>query len=300
MNSVFRFHAIVVILAVWSLSSCGIYDDDNADTETTYVEYHVSPKIVDVSGSSSFISQLQSLKAYLFIDGIFSQIVTAGQDGKYSFQVSSSFSGSAQVVAIGTSSTDSLQMDTPVAGDSISRLYFGVRQTRDGVPPYLLYYGKYQGRTVTTRAADLITLQVDTTLTMSARNVTLHLIIQHITDFISDASSCRVVVSGFRNKISFEGLVCGDSVSYTPVMTFDSASNHVSTPILTLPTMTGDRVKVSVYDHDELVWYTDTDDDGNAVTLQGGDNKALVINCRRSTITMHPVPWGEYAQYITM
>lgn len=290
--------AAVATLLPLLAESC-INDPDNG---TSVVEYTVTPQ--SSNGTSSLPSAVKSsMKAYLFIGGRYSGIVTADSAGRYNISYDES-QGSATLVTIGASSTDSLSVTVPSTGDAISSAGLGVNVIPDATCGYTLPAMLYYGSTTYTAGSGVTA----TTVALSNQPATLRVVVRNLED-VFGAGSYSVVLSGFRSRMLFDGTVTGDAVSYTPPSTFDGEGSLHSSAVRTFPTMSGEHVKISVYKASSsakatrtggtLIWSSDKDSDGNYVTLSSGDNKVLEVTCNgKGEVTLKVIDWSVYSQQV--
>jgi len=95
-------------------------------------------------------------------------------------------------------------------------------------------------------------------------------------------------------SLAFGGSVAGDSVTYTPTVTFNSSDELRSEAINTLPTKTGEKVTILVYKGSDLIGQVSEDNNGNDITLSPGDDKSIVIDLLGMSLQTNS--WNQYAQ----
>lgn len=273
------------------------------------VQCSVSVSATDSSGNALPSTLGGNLKAYLFINGKFDRIVTAEPDGNYLLSYDSRL-GSVSLVTIGTSAQDSVVMHTPSEGDDIGLMSAGTKLdsvTGENLLPSSLYYGVYSYT-----SGQPVNKTTQASIVMLNKPVTLRIVVRQLKETFGDGSY-RVVISGFRNMMTFNGRITGDSIDYTPSSSFDSNNQLVTDAVRSFPNKTGEHVTVSVYRSsstsksnsralnsasDTLIWSTDRDQDGNSVCLKSGDNKVIILDCGRKEISMTVIPWNEYTRNI--
>jgi len=239
-------------------------------------------------------STVGNVKAYLFLNNKFERIVTAESGGKYLI----SFDGNAKatLVAFGNMNSDSVSIHTPNEGDDISTISVGLLSTRSSTSyfssPTYLFYGRFDYTSVSKGSTTTALLP------MYNQHARVHVVVKHLqTQFGS--GNYQIVLQGFRDAITFDGTITGDSVTYSPSAAFDTDDNYTSESVNTLPTKSDEYVTVSIYKDGELFWQTSTDSDGNKVTLAAEDDKCFVIDVESINVSMQVMPWSEYVEQDT-
>ena len=275
----------IPLLVMWLTTSC--VDEDNSNC----VQYALTTQLVDKSGNVLPDSTVGSVKAYLFINNKFDHIVTAESDGKYLI----SFDGNAKasLVAFGNMNSDSVNIHTPNEGDDISTISVGLLATRSSASyfssPTYLFYGKFDYTSVSSGSTTTALLP------MYNQHARVHVVAKHLQSQFGNGTY-QIVLQGFRDAITFDGTVTGDSVTYSPSGTFDSNDYYTTEAVNTLPTKTDESVTVQVYRDGTLLWQTSTDSSGNKVTLAAEDDKAFVIDVQRLDFYLEVMSWIDYEQ----
>jgi hypothetical protein len=273
------------LLLMWLTTSCVNEDNSNC------VQYAITTQLVDKSGTVLPDSTVGKVKAYLFLNNKYDHIVTAESDGKYLI----SFDGNtkATLVAFGNMNTDSVNIHTPNEGDDISTISVGLLATRSSASyfssPTYLYYGRFD-YTSTTSGSTTTAL-----LPMYNQHARVHVVAKHLQSQFG-SGNYQTVLQGFRDAITFDGTITGDSVTYNLNGTFDNSDVYTSEAVNTLPTKTDEYVTVSIYKDGTLLWQTSTDADGNKVTLAAEDDKAFVIDVQKLDFTLQVMSWNDYEQ----
>jgi len=276
---------LLFILSALFMESC--INEDNSNC----VQYALTTQLVDKSGAVLPDSTVGNVKAYLFINSKFERIVTAESSGKY--LISFDNSAKATLVAFGNMNSDSVNIHTPNEGDSISTVSVGLLSTRSGTSyfssPTYLFYGRFD---YTSMSSGNTTTAL---LPMYNQHAQVHVVVKHLQAQFG-SGTYQIVLKGFRDAITFDGTVTGDSVTYSPSGTFDSNDYYTTEVVNTLPTKTNEYVSVSIYKDGTLLWQASKDADGNKVTLAAEDNKVFVIDVQKIDIVMQVMPWSEYQQ----
>jgi len=273
------------LLLMWLATSCVNEDNSNC------VQYAITTQLVDKAGTVLPDSTVGKVNAYLFLNNKYDHIVTAESDGKYLI----SFDGNtkATLVAFGNMNSDSVNIHTPNEGDDISTISVGLLATRSNASyfssPTYLYYGRFD-YTSTTSGSTTTAL-----LPMYNQHARVHVVAKHLESQFG-SGNYQTVLQGFRNAITFDGTVTGDSVTYSPSGALDNNDVYTSEAVNTLPTKTDESVTVSIYKDGTLLWQTSTDADGNKVTLAAGDDKAFVIDVQKLDFTLQVMSWNDYEQ----
>jgi len=272
------------LLLMWLTTSCVNEDNSNC------VQYAITTQLVDKSGTVLPDSTVGNVKAYLFLNNKYDHIVTAESDRKYLI----SFDGNtkATLVAFGNMNTDSVNIHTPNEGDDISTISVGLLATRSASyfsSPTYLYYGRFD-YTSTTSGSTTTAL-----LPMYNQHARVHVVAKHLQSQFG-SGNYQTVLQGFRDAITFDGTITGDSVTYSPSGALDNNDVYTSEAVNTLPTKTDEYVTVSIYKDGTLLWQTSTDADGNKVTLAAEDDKAFVIDVQKLDFTLQVMSWNDYEQ----
>jgi hypothetical protein len=287
-SSTLKLPLLPIVLVLLLATSCVNEDNSNC------VQYAITTQLVDKKGTVLSDSTVGNVKAYLFLNNKFERIVTAESGGKYLI----SFDGNAKatLVAFGNMNSDSVSIHTPNEGDDISTISVGLLSTRSNTSyfssPTYLFYGRFDYTSVSKGSTTTALLP------MYNQHARVHVVVKHLqTQFGS--GNYQIVLQGFRDAITFDGTITGDSVTYSPSAAFDTDDNYTSESINTLPTKSDEYVTVSIYKDGELFWQTSTDSDGNKVTLAAEDDKCFVIDVESINVSMQVMPWSEYVEQDT-
>jgi hypothetical protein len=262
-------------------------DENNSNC----VQYAVTTQLVDKAGAVLPDSTVGNVKAYLFLNNKFDRIVTAESSGKYLI----SFDGNAKatLVAFGNMNSDSVNIHTPNEGDDISTVSVGLLATRSSAnslsTPTYLFYGQFNYASTSSGSTTTALLP------MYNQHARVHVVVRHLFSKYG-TGNYQIVLQGFRDAITFDGTITGDSVTYTPTITFDKDENYTSDGVNTLPTKDGEYVTVSMYKDGQMLWQTSTDSDGSIITVAAQDDKCMVIDVQRMDIVLQVMPWSEYQQ----
>ena len=273
------------LLLMCFATSCVNEDNSNC------VQYAITTQLVDKAGTVLPDSTVGKVNAYLFLNNKYDHIVTAESDGKYLI----SFDGNtkATLVAFGNMNTDSVNIHTPNEGDDISTISVGLLATRSSASylssPTYLYYGRFD-YTSTTSGTTTTAL-----LPMYNQHARVHVVAKHLQSQFG-SGNYQTVLQGFRDAITFDGTITGDSVTYSPSGALDHNDVYTSEAVNTLPTKADESVTVSIYKDGTLLWQTSTDADGNKVTLAAEDDKAFVIDVQKLDFTLQVMSWNDYEQ----
>ena len=273
------------LLLMCFATSCVNEDNSNC------VQYAITTQLVDKAGTVLPDSTVGKVNAYLFLNNKYDHIVTAESDGKYLI----SFDGNtkATLVAFGNMNTDSVNIHTPNEGDDISTISVGLLATRSSASylssPTYLYYGRFD-YTSTTSGTTTTAL-----LPMYNQHARVHVVAKHLESQFG-SGNYQTVLQGFRDAITFDGTITGDSVTYSPSGALDNNDVYTSEAVNTLPTKTDEYVTVSIYKDGTLLWQTSTDADGNIVTLAAEDDKVFVIDVQKLDFTLQVMSWNDYEQ----
>jgi hypothetical protein len=284
-SSTLKLPLLPIVLVLLLATSCVNEDNSNC------VQYAITTQLVDKKGTVLSDSTVGNVKAYLFLNNKFERIVTAESGGKYLI----SFDGNAKatLVAFGNMNSDSVSIHTPNEGDDISTISVGLLSTRSSTSyfssPTYLFYGRFDYTSVKSGSTTTALLP------MYNQHARVHVVVKHLqTQFGS--GNYQIVLQGFRDAITFDGTITGDSVTYSPSAAFDTDDKYTSESINTLPTKSDEYVTVSIYKDGELFWQTSTDSDGNKVTLAAEDDKCFVIDVESINVFLQVMPWSEYVE----
>jgi hypothetical protein len=284
-SSTLKLPLLPIMLVLLLATSCVNEDNSNC------VQYAITTQLVDKKGTILPDSTVGNVRAYLFLNNKFERIVTAESGGKYLI----SFDGNtkATLVAFGNMNSDSVSIHTPNEGDDISTISVGLLSTRSSAnyfsSPTYLFYGRFDYTSVKSGSTTTALLP------MYNQHAQVHVVVKHLQSKFGNGNY-QIVLQGFRNAITFDGTITGDSVTYSPSAAFDTDDKYTSESINTLPTKSDEYVTVSIYKDGELFWQTSTDSDGNKVTLAAEDDKCFVIDVESINVFLQVMPWSEYVE----
>ncbi len=257
-------------------------------------QYSVVTKVVDEEGNQIPTSSVRTLKAYLFLNGKFSEVLTSDANGRFNIAFESNTAAS--LVVLGATDSDCVAFHAPQKGEDIGNISLELTGNKEGSADTKsrVYYGRYDYA-----AQDRATNQ-SILLVVKNQQARICVVVKHLQAAYGNDNNYRVSLSGFRNALTFYGKPRGELIEYTPEVRFN-ASNHLeSDAVNTFPTQADDHVEVSVYSGGTLLLQSDEDGDGNAISLAAGDDKVLVLDCSQPGMQIQVVSWGEYTQEIIM
>jgi hypothetical protein len=281
------------LLFPFMLTALGLYSCVNEDMSNC-VQYAVVTQLVNKSGDVLPDSMVGTVKAYLFLNNKFDHVVTAESNSKYLISFDSNLP--ATLVTFGNMNPDSINIHAPETGEDISQISIGLlgsntRATSGSfVSPTHLFYGRFDYTSV-----DKSSTTTTVTLPMYNQHSRVHVVSKHLLAQFG-AGNYEIVLQGFRDAITFAGVVTGDSVIYSPSGSFSDNDVYTTEAVNTLPTKTDEYVTVQIYKDGTLLWQTSTDADGNKVTLAAEDDKAFVIDVQKLDFTLQVMSWNDYEQ----
>jgi hypothetical protein len=252
-------------LCVTALTSC------INESDAGCVQYSAKPCLEYNDGVEHSDPAVKSVKAYLFSDGKFDHSVEAGSDGR--FPVSFDGSKSTTLVMLGYPDNDSLSVNMPKEGESISEVSLSLLLSKGNLSPEGFYYGRFDYAPSTSD-----TLNKEISVALYSKRATVKVVVENLENKYGSGGNYSIELSGFRSKVSFDGTIGGDSVTYSPKVAFDNSNNLCSDAVNTLPTKKGEDVTVTILRDDVIIWQFSDDSQGNAITLLGGDNKVVVVD----------------------
>ena len=272
---------ILVLLYALSLSSC-IYDDGSQ-----CVQYTLTLKLSDTSGRALPDSLSGTIKAYMFVDGLYDRTIEQ-ESGGISYV---SFDGRSSVtfVAISSPGGDSLTLHTPTEGTKISNLWAELPQTRSSLVSRQpsLYYGS-----LSYTPESMPSSTVSAVLPLYNKRSRVCVVVRHIVSQFG-AGDYGIRLSGFRRGISYGGETTGDSVTYNPRSRITRSGDLVSDTLSTLPTATSDKITETLIKDGKNATSFTTDDSGKPITIGGGEDRCIVIDVSKVRASVTIVPWGE-------
>ena len=130
---------------------------------------------------------------------------------------------------------------------------------------------------------------------MYNQHALVHVVSKHLLAQFG-AGNYQIVLQGFRDAITFAGVVTGDSVIYSPSGSFSDNDVYTTEAVNTLPTKADEYVTVQIYKDGALLWATDKDENGKQVTLSAEDDKVIVIDVQRLDFYLQVMSWNDYQQ----
>lgn len=295
-HTILPFLPVLLVLCSLCQTSC------KHDEDARIVQCALTLKLSDASGHAIPDTLSGSIKAYMFVDGIYDRTVEP-ETGGTSYV---SFDGSSHVtfVAIIHPTGDGVILHPPKEGTLIDSLWaelpVGGTRTVTGLSKSIntraatttnsptLYYGS-----LNYASESLSEGSVSEVLSLYNKRNRVYVVVHHLLSQYGEGNY-SIRLAGFRRGISYGGNTMGDSVVYTPQTRFTSSGDLVSDTLSTLPTATSDKVTVSLFrDGVNLASFTN-DDSGKSITLDGGEDRCIVIDVSKenaSSVTI--VSWDE-------
>lgn len=269
---------VMLVLALPVFTSC-VNEDDSA-----CVQYSVATKVVDGKGNVLPDTVAGRLHAYLFLDGKYDHTVTAESDGR--FLLSFDSSKKASLIIVG-SKADGTNVAPPYEGEDIDSVMVHTSS------PEGIYYGQFE---YTSQNHDSIS---SVTVKLIEMHAVLRVAVRELHEYYGDGNF-SVKLSGFRNSLSYNGEVTGDSITYSPTSSFISDEVLLTDSVNTLPTATNEAVTIGIYKNGEQIWRSNEDNTGKTVTLNAGDNKVVTIDCGYQTFGFTVLSWNSFLQSVIM
>lgn len=271
---------LFVMAAALCLSSC-IYENDSM-----CVQFNVAHQLVDTTGTVLPDSLAGGLKAYLYIDGKFSNTVTASSDGR--FQISFYKNSAASLVLIASpKNSGDIELKEPEVGDNISDYALCINSV-SGFDDF--YYGRFDYASGSSNN----TWQPITS--MSNMRARVHVLVRELNAVYGNSGTYSVELSGLHSSFTFEGKTEGDSIIATPAVKFIENGDMLSDKVSTWPTKTGESITLSILKDGNTIWKSNLDSNGKPVTLSGGDDKVFMVNCSQMNTYITVLPWSKYLQ----
>lgn len=282
-----RLHIISVLLIAMTQALC--LPSCINENDSMCVQFDVGHQLVDTTGTVLPDSLAGRLKAYLYLDSKFSNIVTASSDGR--FQISFYKNSAASLVFIASPKNSSnIELIEPKVGDNISDYALSVN-TVSGFDDF--YYGRFD---YTPNSSDSIWQPVTDMGNMRAH---VHVLVRELNTVFGSSGTYSVKLSGLRSSLTFAGKTDGDSITATPAVAFLENGDLISDKVSTWPTKTGESVTLSILKDGNLIWKSDLDSSGKAVTLSAGDNKVFLVDCSQMKLNITVLAWDKYTQNLT-
>jgi len=274
------FYPILGLIAVASLclSSCSKGDDSQC------VQYVIIPKLVDSNGKALPDTIAESLCAYLFLNGKFDHIVTTESNGHFLL----SFDGSkkASLVIVG-SSINGTNVAQPSFGEDIDSVMVNTSS------PENLYYGQF----------DYISQVHDSIKSVEVKLVnmraTIRVAVRGLHKYYGNGNF-SVKLSGLHNALTYDGRITGDSVAYTPNVSFINDEQLLTDSVNTLPTAQNEAVNIGIYKNGTIIWQSSEDSSGNTIKLNPGDNNVVTIDCGYRIFGFTVLSWNKFLQNVDM
>ena len=261
----------VVMLSATAMTSC------INESDAGCIQYAAKPRLVGSDGTERNDAAVKSITAYLFSEGKFSHEIKAESDGR--FLVSFDGTKSTSLVMLGYPDNDSLSVNTPKEGEDINEVSSSLLPISGNRSPDGFYYGRYD---YAPSKADPAEKTVNVSL--QAERSTVNVVVENLKKIYGANGNYRIVLSGLRSAVSFDGEATGDSVSYELKSSFDGGKDNLcSETVSTLPTKEGEGVTVSVYYGDRIVMSLSDDTEDKTITLSCGEGKTIIINAETST-----------------
>lgn len=266
--------------AVLCLSSC-IYENDSM-----CVQFNVAHQLVDTTGTVLPDSLTGGLKAYLYIDGIFSHTITTSNDGRFEISFYKNATVSLVLMAFPKNTGDT-GLKEPAVGDSIENNALNMSSGSDFES---FYYGRFN---YTPNSSGVIEQPLISLNNMRAR---VHVWVKKLNAMFGDKGKYTVELSGLHSSITFEGKTDGDWIIATPPVKFIENGDMLSDKVNVWPTKAGESVTLSILRDGNTIWKSNLDSNGKPVTLSGGDDKVFMVDCSQMNTCITVLPWSKYSQ----
>lgn len=260
-----------VMLSATTMSSC------INESDAGCVQYAARPGLIDSDGNEHSDTAVKSIKAYLFSEGKFDHEVKAESDGR--FLVSFDGTKNTSLVMLGYPDNDSLSIKIPKEGEDIGNTSSLLLSSVGNLSPEGFYYGRLDYT-----ISESNTIGKEVIVSMYAQRATIQIVVENLTAMYGSGGNYSIKLSGLRNAVDFDGTICGDSVTYSPKVTLDTNGNLCSEELNTLPTKKGEKLTVAIYRDGILECLSSRDNNGDFITLSGGDNKTVVIDVKQNAI----------------
>ena len=270
-----RLKTVAALLLLMVCASSCIYDHYH----TTQFNIHIHA--VDDNGKRLPDYAIQGQHLYFFIDERYSAELYPDANGNYF----SSFPEGTVVQFVSVASEDStaFRFNTPVTGDHIHEWYAEVLDY-NYIPP--LYYGS----TILQEGSDNVQI------VMKDIRCRFRVLVRNLKNKMGDGSY-KIGVSGLRKAITYEGQGCGDLIDCMLIGAMQGDGNWISETKTVLPTAPNEGISIRLYQNDNVVFYSDVDDEGNLMQLHAGDDVCFVVTLwDKAAISIRVVPWSEVYQ----
>jgi hypothetical protein len=278
-----RLHIISVFLftmtVVLCLPSC-INENDSM-----CVQFDVGHQLVDTAGAVLPDSLIGRLKAYLYLDGKFSNIVTSSSDGR--FQISFYKNSTASLVLIASPRKDSIDINEPKVGDDIDNYALSVNSI-SGFDDF--YYGRFDYTPNSSNS------QWQTVTNLTNMRAHVHVLVKDLNTVFGNEGTYSVKLSGLHSSITFAGTADGDSITATPAVTFLINGDLLSDKVSAWPTKNGESVTLAILKDGNPIWVSNLDSSGKPVKLYAGDDKVFLVDCSQMKLNITVLTWSKYSQ----
>ena len=261
---------VVLVLVSLLLSSCCCNDDDCE-------QFNVCVKVIASDDKPIAESLTDSKWLYAFVDGRYFNSPAPDVNGEYNISFPS---GGIFTFVGGIADETAFRFNNPVKGEDIQNWYAEVIDYNN-IPPF------YYGSVTTSKGDDHVMVQMHDIRCRS------HVLVRNMHSRYG-AGDYQVFIGGLRQTITFEGVVCGDTLERHLDGDFQENSDHwLSKELISLPTAPGEGVNVRIQrDDGETIISRDVDDDGNLMALHSGDDVVFVITFGEH-VSIRVAPWTE-------
>ena len=278
-----RLHIISVFLftmtVVLCLPSC-INENDSM-----CVQFDVGHQLVDTAGAVLPDSLTGRLKAYLYLDGKFSNIVTSSSDGR--FQISFYKNSTASLVLIASPRKGNIDINEPKVGDDIDNYALSVNSI-SGFDDF--YYGRFD------YAPNSSNSQWQTVTNLTNMRAHVHVLVKDLNTVFGNEGTYSVKLSGLHSSITFAGTADGDSITATPAVTFLKNGDLLSDKVSAWPTKNGESVTLAILKDGNPIWVSNLDSSDKPVKLYAGDDKVFLVDCSQMKLNITVLTWSKYSQ----
>lgn len=271
---------LFVMTTALCLSSC-IYENDSM-----CVQFNVAHQLVDTAGTVLPDSLTEGLKAYLYIDGKFSHIITTSNDGRFEISFYKNATVSLVLMAF-PQNTGNTGLKEPEVGDSIENHALNISSVSDFES---FYYGRFN---YTPNSSKEIERPLISLNNMRAR---VHVWVKKLNAMFGDKGKYTVELSGLHSSFTFAGNTDGDWIIATPAVKFIDNGDILSDKVNTWPTKEGESITLSILRDGNTIWKSNLDSTGKPVTLSAGDDKVFMVDCSQMNTGITVLPWSKYSQ----
>jgi len=279
----YMFKVLSLVLSITGLTSC-IYDN-----EASCMQYAVKPFLADNKGVQRSDTAVKSIRAYLFTRGKFEREITTESSGRFIVSFNKRLKSS--LALLGYPSGDSLSVRVPEEGESMDDAAATLLSSTGNSSPEGLYYGCFNY----TPSSSVVPSSEEISVPMCTKRATVHVVVENLTEMYGSGGDYIIELRGQRNEVAFNDTIMGDSITYTPKASFDNKDNLCSDAVYTFPTKNGERIQVTIYRDDKLIWQSSKDSGGNGVSLSDGDDKALLVNVELRNTGIQVMSWSDYS-----